>query len=73
MICKNQTSEIKEVMVWLACASHGSDVENKTYGEMADAMLIELDERGYDIVKKSSMAQDLKTGLWKKREDIANG
>lgn len=39
----------------LACTAHGSDVENKTYGEMADAMKETLDELGFVIVTKKTM------------------
>lgn len=42
----------KDVLVWLATTSHGADVENKTYGEMAKAMKETLDELDFAIVPK---------------------
>lgn len=43
-----------DVLVWLACTAHGSDVTDKTYGVMAEAMKEHLDELGFVIAPKEN-------------------
>ena len=50
--------EEKEVMVWLAVISRGTDLENATYGEMADEMIIELRDRGAIFIINHSGGKD---------------
>lgn len=47
----------KNVLCMLACIAHGSDVEKKTYGEMADAMQEHMHELGYGLFKVEAIAR----------------